>query len=360
MHKKTSITNILWQFWNQWLKYRSVDPVVSFARLLITLGVGLIAPGGVWWVIVSLKIQQKAIPVSLTFSFGPDTVTYTGLFLLIAGIVLGSLGLYKIKKTRSSCLVYMRGMPGMHDQPPVVNLPPKYRFGEVTHLSLDSHNQDQQDVLKHIEILTKMLDDKIFSMNVEAPIIVFAGLAPVPLLYAVGVSFLNRSNLKVMDYNRFEQKWHMLDELDDGENLKISYPDSVIDEDVAIAMPFTLSIAEAQIPQSLRDKIIWIRLSNSSEPKTDALSSEEKLKRILRDFHDCIRNLRSREGYENIKRIHLFVATQASTVFKLGTEYQANVYPDIRIYHFQGDEGKYSWGVSVKSSKFELVDVPGL
>ncbi len=36
------------------------------------------------------------------------------------------------------------------------------------------------------------------------------------------------------------------------------------------------------------------------------------------------------------------VRNRASTVFKLGTEYQPNAYPEIRVYYFQGGEGKYS------------------
>ena len=210
---------------------------------------------------------------------------------------------------------------------------------------------------KFLQDFRKMLDDKIFSMNIEAPTIIFAGLAPVPLLYAAGVSLLTRSNLKIMDYNRFEQKWHILDQLDDGQHLNIKYPESKIDTEIAIAVPFTLSISKSQIPQNLKDKTIWVYL-NESEPTADVLSSEEKLKRVLRELHDMIRNLRSRDGYENVQKVHLFIAAQASTVFKLGTEYQANIYPNIRMYHFNGGEGKYTWGISVKNGKIEIVDAP--
>ena len=350
--KKNSI-NLFWQFWNQWLKYRNVDPIVGFARLLVTLGVSLMAPGGVWWIMAGLEVKHEKIPVSITLSIGPETVTYTGLILLAIGLGVGFWGLRRVRKTRSSCLVYLRGMPGMHDQPPVEDLPPKYRFGEVTHLSFDSLNQKPAETLQDIEMLKKMLDDKIVSMNIEAPVVVFAGLAPVPILYSFGIRFSNRSSLRVMDYNRFEQKWHMLDDLDDGGNIEIAYPQSEINSEIAVAIPFTLSITESQIPEQLRDKTIWVRLSNT-KPETDVLSSEEKLKRILREFHDMIRNLRGRKGYEGVEIIHLFVAAQASTVFKLGTEYQANIYPEIRIYHFNGGEGKYTWSMSVRNNQFRI------
>ena len=136
------IIKLFWQFWNQWLKYRSVDPIVGFARLLVTLGVGLMAPGGLWWLAVTLEIGPKSLPASFTLNFGPETVTYTGVVLSVVGVLLGIWGVRRVRKTRSSCLVYLRGLSGMHDQPPTKDLPPKYRYGEVTHLSLDTHNQD--------------------------------------------------------------------------------------------------------------------------------------------------------------------------------------------------------------------------
>lgn len=47
------------------------------------------------------------------------------------------------------------------------------------------------------------------------------------------------------------------------------------------------------------------------------------------------------------------------SVFKLGAEYQPNAYPEVRIYHFQGGYGKYTWGISVKNSQFSILnDVP--
>ncbi|MBT6502004.1 MAG: SAVED domain-containing protein [Deltaproteobacteria bacterium] len=193
------------------------------------------------------------------------------------------------------------------------------------------------------------------SLNIAAPVTVFAGLAPVPLLYAAGVRLSTRQNLRVMDYNRFEQKWHMLDDCDDGERVVVNYPENFIGEDVAIAMTFTVSIAESQLPSSLTDKTIWIRLDGRG-PRADAFSSEEKMKSALRTVHDLIRNLRSREGYEKIEKVHLFIAAQASTVVKLGSEYQSNIYPEIRIYHFQGAEGKYSWAISIRNGKFYILD----
>lgn len=350
------IVNLFWQFWNQWLKYRYVDPIVGFARLLVTLGVGLMAPGGLWWLAVALEI--KPLPVSFTISIGPETVTYTGLTLLGIGLALGIWGVRRVKKTRSSCLVYLRGLPGMHDQPPTNDLPPKYRYGEVTHLSLDIHKQSTESALEHVEMFGKMLDDKILSLNLEAPVTVFAGLAPVPLLYAAGVRLSTRQTLLVMDYDRFEQKWHMLDDQDDGERVEISYPNGRIDTDIAIALPFTISIADAQIPSSFRDKIIRVQL-NGAGPRTDALSSQEKAKHILHSVHDVIRNLRSRDGYEHLERVHMFIAAQASTVFKLGTQYQPNAYPEVRIYHFQGGHGKYTWGIGVRNNQFSILsDVP--
>ena len=349
------IINLFWQFWNQWLKYRNVDPVVGFGRLLVLVGVGLMAPGGVWWLALALEIKLVELPASFTIKFGPETITYTGLFITTVGILIGIWGIRHIKKKRTSCLIYMRGLPGMNDEPPTNDLPPKYRHGEVTHLSMDILNTPKENSIENIELFRKTFDEKIMSMNIEAPVTIFAGLAQVPLLYAAGVRLSTRQNLFVMDYNRFEKKWHMLDDLDDNERITAVYPDNTPDEDVAIAMPFTISMTQEQIPTFLKDKTIWLTLDGQG-PRTDAFSSEEKMKHTLRAVHDLIRNLRNKDGYANIKRIHLFIAAQASTVFKLGTNYQTNAYPETCVYHFQGGEGKYTWGISIKDGKFKILD----
>lgn len=353
------IINLFWQFWNQWLKYRNVDPVVGFARLLVLVGVGLMAPGGVWWLALALEIKLVELPASVTIKFGPETITYTGLFIATVGILIGIWGIRHIKKKRTSCLIYMRGLPGMNDEPPTDDLPPKYKHGQVTHLSMDILKVSKESAIENIELFSKMLDEKIMSMDIEAPVTVFAGLAQVPLLYVTGIRLSTRQNLFVMDYNRFEQKWHMLDELDDNERIETIYPDNPPGEEVAIAMPFTISMTQEQIPVFLKDKTIWIKLDGQG-PRTDAFSSEEKMKHTLRAVHDVIRNLRNKDGYGNIKRIHLFIAAQASTVFKLGTNYQANVYPEICVYHFQGGEGKYTWGIGIKNGAIKILQEVGI
>jgi hypothetical protein len=344
-----------WQFWNQWLKYRYVDPAVSLARLLVTLGAGLMAPGGVWWLLVALEIKPESLPVSLTVSIGPDTITFTGVFLLLVGVSLGIWGIRRVKKTRSSCLIYFRGLPGMHDQPPLNDLPPKFRYGEVSQMTLNTAQLAPANVLENIELFGKMLNEKIISMDTDAPYVVFAGLAPVPFLYASGVKISNRANLITMDYNRFEQSWHTLDEPDDHENVEIKFPEQFADKEIAIAMPFTLQISESQIPENLRSKTIWINL-NKKGPRTDAISNSEKLNRILRSVHDLIRNFRGREGYSQIEKIHLFIAAQASTVFKLGTTFQPNVYPIVQIYHYDATKGEYSWHICVSNNSITLCE----
>jgi len=347
------IMNWFWQFWNQWIKFRSVDPTISFARFLVKLGVGLMAPGGIWWLLVVFEIKPEGIPASFSVSVGPDTVTYTGLGLLLIGVILGLWGVREIKKKRASCLLYFRGLPGMHDKPPTSDLPLKYRYGDVSHLTLDTISVSNHNVLEHIKIFRNMLDEKLFQLGTDAPFLVFAGLAPVPLLYAAGVTISNRANLITMDYNRFEQNWHTLDAPDDMEEVEVSFPEYFSGTEIAIAIPFSINISESHIPSTFSDKTIWVKLQTGG-PRTDSISSSLKLNRILKIVHDLIRNLRGRNGYSNIGKIHLFIAAQASTVFKLGTEYQPNAYPAAQIYHFDAGKGEYTWSVCVRNNDISL------
>jgi len=346
------IIDFAWKIWNQWLKYRYVDPIVSFARLLIIIGAGLMTPGGVWWLVVAFEIKPEIIPGTYKINIGPETVTIIGSILLFAGLCIGILGIWRIKKVRSSCFIYLRGLSGMNDSPPIKDLPPKYRYGEVAHLTMDTHNEKAEKVLPYIDLFKKMFDGKVVSMNLDAPTIVFAGLAQVPVLYIAGLKLSTRDNIFLMDYNRFDRSWHTLDAIDDHERLEIIYPTEKVNDDVALALPFTVDIAESQIPKHLRDRTIWMKL-NSKGSRTDSLSSNEKLDAILTLINNEIRNLRGKKGYESIKTLHLFIAAQASTVFKLGALFQQNIYPNLKIYHFQGSKGIYSWYYSIEGSKIK-------
>jgi len=349
------LLKIFWPFWNQWLKYRKGDPVMSFAKGLILIGVSIMTPGTLWWMAVALNIKPENFPVGFNVQFGPDTITYTGLTFSIIGIGIGICHSYRIQRKRISCLIYLRGLPGMSGQVPVEDLLPKFKYGNVSEFKIDIHDVSIEKALKNIETSCQMFDENILSMNIKAPYTIFAGFAPVPILYSIGVRLSTRKNLYVMDYNRFKQKWHFLDDLDDGGRLTIRYPKYQLNEDVGIVMPFSIAISESQIPTPLKNKIIWIQLDNQS-PKTDSLSSEDKLLNVLKQIHDVIRNIRSRKGYKKIKRIHLFIAAQSSTIFRLGALYQENAYPEIRVYHFQ--EGRYTWGISIKKGKFNLLEQP--
>ena len=353
------ITNLFWQFWNQWLKFRTVDPIISFSRYLLLLGTSLMAPGGIWWLLVIFEIKPEGLPASFSVSIGPDTVTYTGLILVFLGVIMGIWGIKQVKRNRSSCLIYFRGLPGMNDAAPIKDLPPKYRYGDVSPLIINTIFISNENVLDELQIFSRILNDKIFNMGTDAPFLVFAGLAPVPFLYAAGIKISNRANLITMDYDRFRQSWHTLDDLDDLEDVEITFPKNFSDTEIAIAMPFTVDIPKSQIPNQLSRNTIWIRLTGAG-PRTDAMSSSEKLNRVLKKVHDLIRNLRGKDGYDQIKKIHLFVAAQASTVFKLGTEYQPNAYPTIQIYHFDAEQGKYTWYVCVGNNDISMCNVNDL
>lgn len=352
MKTNRNYIDLLWQFWNQWLKYKNVDPIVSFARTLLGLGVALLAPGGIWWCL-TLTISPETIPAAISFTINPATVTISGFILLFSGLFLGLFGVYRAHKKRSAFLIYLQGMPGMDHQAPEKDLPPQYRYGCVSSYCIETASKPTETFLEDIKILDSTVSRKIISNETDAPVIFFAGLAPVPQLYVAGATLLSRCNLKVLDYNRFEKKWHMLDGVDDGQGIKIMHPDGLIEKNLGIAMSFSVDINLAQIPTELKDKTITVTLDNA-EVATDSLNSEQKLKRVLAELHDLIRGLRNMDGYESVEKIHLFIAAQASTVFSLGTLYQTNIYPEIEIYQYQGSKGKYTSSILLKDGRPQL------
>ncbi len=347
------IFSFLWQVWNQWLKYRHADPWLKFAGILVVSGAGIIGPG-TWLIRLAIGFSLGGVPISIDVSTAPDLITYSGALLVSIGVILGGWRLVGFSKLPTAWFLYLRGLPGMHDQAPIEDLPSKLRWRKVTCSVVVTYDLPTERALDKIEISGKVFAENYLSTNLGDRVTVFAGLAHVPLLYAAGVRFSTQKNVVVMDYDRFEQKWHMLDDLDDGKQFDVTYPEGPVSSELAIAMPLSIGIAESQIPSQLADKVIWIRLKGEG-PRRDALSSEVKLNRLVDEVNEVIRNLRSLHQYNHVERIHLFIAAQASTVFRLGSAYQANAYPEILIYQFDGAEGKYTWAISCRDDELRLV-----
>jgi len=349
------LINIIGYYFRLFLKYRSVNATISFAKTVIYAGLTVAAPAGLWWLAVTFQLTPENWPLTLEFGAGPNHITYLGIAIILAGIGIGLSEVVKIQKTKSSRLVYLRGLPGMNSEPPTHDMPQKFRQGKVDHVKMKTHHLDNQSALDEVQRIDWALNGENTSMGSDAPETVFAGLAPIPLLFAMGVKLGARNDLHIMDYDRNKKHWHMLDDFDDGEEIEVVFPEHIDDaREIAIAMPLNLDFPASQIPDRFMGKTVWVKLKNNAA-RVDAFSSETKLMRLVSEYNELIRNIRGREGFTGLESIHLFIAGQSSTIFRLATQYQENTYPELCVYHFQADTQEYTWGLSIKGREMKLI-----
>ncbi|MEF2146378.1 MAG: SAVED domain-containing protein [Desulfovibrionaceae bacterium] len=340
---KTIWNGITWLF-TMWLKYRSMDPGLRAANGVFWAGT--LGAGGTGF---CLKADLK-LPVlsSVTASWGDQAPLWMSISLMAVGIVCFILRIKHCEKKWLTALVYVRGLSRMAEAPPKDDLPSKYTLGRVIPFSypiIDRATPEERlDELKQIE---RDLKHRISSEEQSPRHVLFAGLGDVPLLYAAGCLLGTRKGLEVMDYDRNVLKWSTLDECDNGKRIEIVKPKE-LKEDLAIVIPFTIPINDEQIPEHLRGCIA--RVEPQWNIKTDAVLCERQLAEITAAINDYIRDVRRK-----IERVHLFLATGASSAFKLGMYYQENAYPETFVYQYDSKTNQYVWAVRVDKGRQEIV-----
>ena len=66
---------------------------------------------------------------------------------------------------------------------------------------------------------------------------------------------------------------------------------------------------------------------------------------------DVVSFISDNNHHPEINEIHLYMASQASFAFKLGTMIATSVMPKISIYQYNSAAGKYDWGVTISSER---------
>jgi len=349
MNKLRDLTNIIMSFVRQYWKYKFRDLGMSFATLLITSGASLLLLGGAW----KLLIELGWLGVQSDITFSANDYSGISTLLIIAGIAVGILRLVDIGKQLSGILIIHRGMEGMDTNSIQKALPKSFSKGKLDIIDLQEGHQLYEGKVVHperalevINGLNQQIKTRLNGRNISEVKLAFGGLAPIPLLVAAGYKVTSRQECITLDYSRLGS-WHGLDDIDDLEEVSIIQPDCKIIDQVAIMLPFSVEISEKQLPQNLSDKAYIVRLKKGARP--DSLNSTDKQKRIASELYTLCANLKAE--HPALNEIHLFLASQASFAFRLGTMLTASVLPKVSIYQYDSGTGKYGWGVSIIAGK---------
>lgn len=171
---------------------------------------------------------------------------------------------------------------------------------------------------------------------------VLGGLAPVPLLFLLGVIVDDESHTHIMDWDRARRMWRPLDEEDDGERFTVDGLDAVPSDTARVALCVSASydVFEADVrlvePSA---RIVRMELEGRS---TASHWSEQKQQQLAQQFLDVVMAL-ARQGVTDIA---LFLAAPASISLRFGAIYDKRNLPQVELNQFeQADPKKYPWAV---------------
>ena len=331
----------IYDMWDKWCRYRYVDPVFSFAKVCLATG-STLAAGGIGWAF-TLLVPKWNIPVNI--EFGPQQPIFLGTVLISIGLILGLWRINTSSKKVGCFLIDHRGMEGMNLGDPQKSLPGSCKTGEVRVVRI-GFSENKKEVLKKIEALNERLNQD-FSEDVNKKAdLVYAGLAPVPFLFYAGRCLTSRKQCKIiLDWDRLLGSWHEPSKPSQDLSFVIEFPEELVEENLAIAMPLSVPFGKAPIVSTVGGMpTIWVELQDGASQ--DSIASNLDQQRLAREFYNLLAGLRER--YPKLKNVHLFIAAQASFIFRIGQQYSTTVHPPIQIYSFNATSNKYDWALKIE------------
>ena len=347
-------SNTLIAIFRTYLKYQNRDFAMKLAFMLITSGLTLLISGQGLSLLISLDYFDVPLVINNNV---PGWLAYIGGIVLTLGCLVGVWRLLTLQKKITGMLIIHRGMEGMNTTDIRRALPASYTKGKLETIDIHEGHQlhngkviSPDHALEVVNGIEHQIKSRLNGRDISAIQLAYGGLAPIPLLVAAGYKITSRQECLVLDYSR-GNGWHGLDGVDDDEKVEISSPLTQINNVVAIVLPFSVEISTKQLPVALADYAYILKLANGARP--DSLNSETKQKRIVTDIYTLCANLKA--SHPDINEIHIFLASQASFAFRLGSIFTSSVLPRVTVYQYDSNKGKYTWGVSMMAGKNPVV-----
>jgi hypothetical protein len=171
---------------------------------------------------------------------------------------------------------------------------------------------------------------------------VLGGLAPVPLLFLLGVIVDDEHRTQIMDWDRKAHTWRPLDDDDDGRRFDITGLSAVSAGTTRIALCISASYDVNDADVRLVEPSLAIVRMDLQERSTATHWSEQKQRQLAQQFIDTVM-ASARLG---VTEIALFLAAPASLALRLGTIYDKRNLPSVTVNQFeQASPMKFPWAV---------------
>jgi len=330
----------------------------SLGYALVRLGVVLLGALLVG-LTVGIRIPTAKGPLVFDWStYGGTSETISWIIVIVAALLI-SAGLLLIrndwqKQEREKVIVIeARGLRDWQGEP-LVNAVPAHLRGrrdpvvlDVRQGLVDGQIVDPRAALDRIVSLPHDLARRCDGLDRSDITFVLGGLAPVPLLFLLGLIVDDEGRLRFMDWDRHARRWRALDSGDDGKRFAVTGADKIAPETrrVALCISASYDVFDADIA-SVEPGVPIVRM-DLEDRCTDSHWFEEKQQALGRQFLDLALSLAAL----GVKEIALFLAAPASLSVRLGALYDKRNLPQIEVNQYERGNGKiYPWAVRMPVS----------
>lgn len=168
------------------------------------------------------------------------------------------------------------------------------------------------------------------------------GLAPVPLLFLLGVIVDDEHRTLFMDWDRKAHTWRPLDEDDDGRRFDVIGLDAVASGTTRAVLCVSASYDVLESDVRLVEPTAPIVRMDLQDRSTASHWSDAKQQQLAQQFLDTVMAL----GRRGVSEIELFLAAPASLSLRLGTIYDKRNLPGVTVNQFeQADMRKFPWAI---------------
>ncbi len=208
-----------------------------------------------------------------------------------------------------------------------------YRHGRLT---------DQREALRRQVRAAAQLESMI--TNAPGVDVAYYGIAHIPLVFHFGHILSRGLSVYLAERGREANSWHWFDELNEFSALILTPPlTSSVQEatDVVVRISVSYEVYSAQTDSCIRSPAVYeLRVP---VPTPDIVRSRRQIDDYSKIFRHLLDHL---AGFQNIKRVHLFVAAPVSLCFAFGRQVRTTVHPSVYVYNYRrGDNPAYQWGV---------------
>jgi hypothetical protein len=314
----------------------------------------LVINGPNWFIKYSRNTQENPLNFEIGATGSGSDFVFTTLTLICCTLMIGSAfwawNRYKsdnkLFSQRTVLVIEGRGLRD-DDGSSLLSAVPKNIIGQRTGYLLDLRQRKDGIIVEPEDLLPATYSMKTWfhqiqkGSNRDHLTTVYGGLTAVPLTFLTGILLDDEGEIIVMDWDRIESQWRMLDGSDDGLRFEISGLEKAKGHsEVVLAISASYKVKSEDLATTFAYPVIYMEIPNLqsshwSTSKQSALSDQ---------FFTVLKQLDS----IGVERIHLVLAAQNSLVFNLSRRYDKRNLPKLIVYQFErGQTPKYPWGIEM-------------